>query len=91
MSKPNIEDVRFSSSSMDDFLSNRPIKPIRRVAAAGRIRVASLRDLIGQGFYHVAEDKLVRLSQQDFWQLGQDAEGHYIERLVDDSSGPVKS
>lgn len=83
----NIEDVRFSSSSVDDFFQERPVQ---RVAASGKIRVASLRDLIGQGFCRVSEDKLVRLSQQDFWQIGQDEQGHFIERLVDDSTGPVQ-
>lgn len=82
-----IEDLRFSSSSVDDFFTP---KPAPRVAATGKIRVANLRDLIGQGFHLVAEDKLVRLSQQDFWQLGKDSEGHFIERLVDDANGPVK-
>jgi hypothetical protein len=45
-------------------------------------------DLIG--FSRVAEDTLIHLSQQDFWKLGQDNDGYFIERLVDDSGGPVK-
>jgi hypothetical protein len=85
MSNLKIEDLRFSSSSMDDFFQSRP--PVR-VAAMGKIRISSLRELVG--FHRVAEDKLVRLSQQDFWKLGQDDQGHYIERLVDDANGPVK-
>jgi len=80
-----IEDIRFSSSSVDDFFHERKFQ---RVAAVGRIRVASLHQLAG--FQLVAEDQLVRLSQQDFWKLGQDGEGFFIERLVDDDTGPVK-
>lgn len=85
MPGPKIEDIRFSSSSIDDFFWDR--RP-QRFAASGRIRIASLHQLAGFSF--VAEDKLVRLSQQDFWRLGQDEEGFFIERLVDDDAGPVK-
>jgi len=88
MRSREIEDVRFSSSAVDDFFS--PVQTTPRVASTGKIRVANLRDLINHGFSIVAEDKLVRLSQQDFWQLGKDDQGHYIERLVDDANGPVK-
>lgn len=83
--RPKIEDLRFSSSSVDDFFFQ---KPAPRVAASGRIRISSLQELVG--FCRVAEDKLVRLSQQDFWKLGQDDQGHFIERLVDDVDGPIK-
>ena len=85
MPGPKIEDLRFSSSSIDDFFAER--KP-QRVAAEGRLRVASLHQLAG--FQLVADDQLVRLSQQDFWKLGKDSEGFFIERLVDDDTGPVK-
>lgn len=79
-----IEDLRFSSSSIDDFYS-----PPRRVASTtSKIRVASAADL--SGFTHVAADQLVHISQQDFWKLGQDEEGFFIERLIDDSQGPVR-
>lgn len=84
MSKLNIEDIRFSSSSVDDFFSPQSSP---RVATSGKIRIASLRELVG--FVHVAEDQLVRLSQKDFWKLGQDENGHFIERLVDDTDGPI--
>ena len=88
MSKLNIEDVRFSSSSIDDFFSSHPVaKPVPRTASSGKVRISSLSELVG--FRRIANDKLVHLSQQDFGQLGQDAEGHYIERLVSDDDGPV--
>lgn len=75
-------DLRFSSSSIDDFF-----KPQTRAASTGRMRVAGLSEL--SGFQFVADDKLVRISQQDFWKLGQDDDGYFIERLVDDTAGPV--
>lgn len=87
MGKINIEDIRFSSSSIDDFFTPQP----PRTAAnhgGGKIRISSLRELAG--FQIVAKDQLIHVSQQDFWKLGQDEEGHFIERLVDDDNGPVK-
>lgn len=84
MPGPKIEDIRFSSSSVDDFFKDR--RP-RRIAAYGRLHIASLHQLAG--FSLVAEDKLIRLSQQDFWKIGQDEDGFFIERLVDDDTGPV--
>ena len=44
----------------------------------------------GAGFQFVANDKLVRISQKDFWRLGEDENGPFIERLVSDDEGPVK-
>jgi hypothetical protein len=73
-----------SSSSIDDFFKETP----KHTVAASRIRIASCSDL--DGFFQVAQDKLVHLSQKDFWHLGQDEQGYYVERLVDDSAGPVK-
>jgi len=87
MPKLDIEDLRFSSSSIDDFFSGRPA-PRAHVAANGRIRVANTHQLTG--FQLVASDTLIRVSQQDFWKLGQDEEGYFIERLVDDTEHPVK-
>lgn len=86
MPAPKIEDLRFSSSSVDDFFN----PPVQRVASqpGAKVRVASLSQLAG--FTHIAEDTLVRVSQKDFWKLGQDSEGYFIERLVDDSDGPIK-
>jgi len=88
MSGPKIEDLRVSSSSIDDFFSGP--KPVKRIAntQTGRVRIGSLHQLAG--FQLVAEDTLVRLSQKDFWKLGKDDEGFFVERLVDDDSGPVK-
>lgn len=85
MSKLKAEDFRMSSSSLDDFFSP-PARPIR-TASSHRIRIASLGSLTG--FAMVAKDTLVHLSQKDFWKLGQDADGPYIERLVEDDE-PVQ-
>lgn len=89
MSSLKIEDLRFSSSSMDDFLSPKS-DPGPRLASSGKIRVSSLHQIEGAGFSFVSNDKLVRLSQNDFWKLGEDEDGSYIERLVSDDNGPVK-
>lgn len=78
-----IEDLRFSASSIDAFFAPRP--PVR--TAGSKVRIGSLRDLAG--FSHIAEDTLVHLSQQDFWHIGKDNDGYFIERLVDDTEGPV--
>lgn len=85
MSGPKIEDLRISGSSIDAFFTPQP-----RVASAvvGKVRVASMSQLAG--FQHVAENTLVRISQQDFWKLGKDDDGFFIERLVEDGEGPVK-
>jgi len=86
MSGPKIEDLRISSSSIDAFFAPQP-----RVASSvvGKVRIADLSHLAG--FQHVSEDTLVRLSQQDFWKMGHDSEGYFIERLVEDGEGPVKA
>lgn len=82
-----IEDIRFSSSSIDEFF-----RPNSRIANnsqsyVGRIRIADINQLAG--FEFVSDDQLIRLSKQDFWKLGKDNEGPYIERLVDDTDGPI--
>lgn len=85
MSEFKIEDLRFSSSAIDDFfVTDRPKTHI----ANGKVRIASLHTL--SGFQVLSSDTLIRTSQQDFWKLGQDQEGYFIERLVDDGDGPVK-
>ena len=84
MSGPKIEDLRFSSSSIDEFFKP-TLTP--KVASVGKVRISSLSQLAG--FQVVSADTLVRLSQKDFWKLGKDDQGDYIERLVDDDSGPV--
>jgi hypothetical protein len=83
-----IEDFRCSSSSIDDFFSSPKSLRTAAMAVTGKIRIASLRDLTG--FFRTSADTLVHLSQQDFWHIGKDNEGYFIERLVDDSEGPVK-
>lgn len=85
MPGPKIEDLRISGSSIDAFFA-----PQKRQASAivGKVRVASTSQLAG--FSLVAENTLVRVSQQDFWKLGKDDEGFFIERLVEDGEGPVK-
>ena len=88
MPAPKIEDLRFSSSSIDDFFATKPVVRKASIAPVGRVRVANLQQLAG--FQLVAEDQLVHLSQQDFWHLGKDDQGFYIERLVDDDNGPVQ-
>ena len=88
MPAPKIEDLRFSSSSIDDFFTTPPVVRKASVGLVGKIRVSNVQQLAG--FQMVAEDQLVHLSQQDFWHLGKDQEGYFIERLVDDSAAPVK-
>lgn len=88
MPAPKIEDLRFSSSSIDDFFATKPVARKASTIPVGRVRVANLQQLAG--FQLIAEDQLVHLSQQDFWHLGKDDQGFYIERLVDDDNGPVQ-
>ena len=79
-----IEDLRFSSSSIDDFMGDSD-----RVRTAGsKMRVSSAEDLAG--FSLISSDQLIHLSRQDFWKLGKDQEGYFIERLVNDDNGPVE-
>jgi hypothetical protein len=87
MPAPKIEDLRFSSSSIDDFFASKPV--VRKASVPqGKVRIANVQQLAG--FKLIAEDQLVHLSQQDFWHLGKDDKGFYIERLVDDDNGPVQ-
>ena len=87
MPAPKIEDLRFSSSSIDDFFTANPIVKKASTAPQGRVRISNVQQLTG--FQLIAEDQLVHLSQKDFWHLGKDDEGFYIEKLVDDDGGPV--
>jgi hypothetical protein len=87
MSK-NIDDLSFSSSSLDAFFrkaSNEPAKD-----APKKLRVASRNDVKSLGMSFVSNEVVVRISKQDFWKLGQDDEGHFVERLVSDDDGPIK-
>ncbi len=88
MSKQDVSDIRFSSSSVDDFFNEPPRPPARTSSSNTRYRVASLHQLAG--FSVVSDDTLVRVSQKDFWKLGQDNDGYFIERLVSDDDGPVQ-
>jgi len=87
MPKPDITNLRLSSSSIDDFF----VKPrIAKSTSGNKIRIASTSDLAG--FQFVADDKLVRLSQKDFWKLTKDESGGWsIERLISDEEGPLKN
>lgn len=85
MSKFDIKFDRSSSSAIDDFFAKNQSSTLK--TASTRVRVASLHVLAG--FERVSSDTLVRISQNDFWRLGQDDEGFFIERLVDDSKSPV--
>lgn len=84
MSDFKFEDFRVSSSSVDDFIGDSSV----RTAGSGKIRVAGLHQLAG--FQLIADNTLVHLSRQDFWQLGEDDDGYFIERLVSDDEGPIK-
>lgn len=88
MSIPKIEDLRFSSSSIDEFFTDPHPAPVFHRQASGRVRISGLHQLAG--YEAVSEDTLVRVSKQDFWKLGQDDDGYFIERLVNDDAGPVE-
>jgi hypothetical protein len=76
-----------ASSSIDEFFKS-PRHSSVASSIQNKIRMASA-DQIPSGFVRIASDSLVRLSQQDFWKVGQDDSGFFIERLVDDEDGPV--
>lgn len=79
-------DFDFISSSVDVFFTDEKTPKVHR-ASTGKTRISSARDLIG--FTRVSSNTLVHVSQKDFWRIGKDDEGHYIERLVSDDTGPV--
>jgi len=82
-----IDDFSFGfSSSIDDFYS--PPKSIS--LNTNRIKISKSADL--SGFVRIASDRLVRISQNDFWKLAKDEDTgeFFIERLTDDIDGPVK-
>lgn len=85
MSILKIEDFKFSSSSIDEFFGK---EPERKHTSSVKVRVANVNSL--SGFKVVSADTLVHISQQDFWKLGKDNEGYFIERLVEDNEGPIK-
>ncbi|NQX96085.1 MAG: hypothetical protein HRT64_14420, partial [Erythrobacter sp.] len=54
------------------------------------IRVAPVRQL--QGFRRVANDTLVRKSENDMWKLRQSEDGDWVvERLFDENGDPLKA
>ena len=82
-----------ADSGMDSFLGE-PAEPVDfRVAEAATqdvIRVASVRQL--QGFRRVANDTLVRKSENDMWKLRQSEDGDWVvERLFDANGDPLKA
>jgi hypothetical protein len=84
MSSIKIENLRLSLSSVDEPVEL--FSPQVRTSSS-RVRIAGVHQLAG--FEVVGNDKLIRVSKQDFWKLGEDDEGYYIERLVEDDKGPV--
>ena len=82
-----ISDFSFAPSSQYSFFTTEKMTLIFDFRQ--KVRVASKDDL--RGFLKVAKDKLIHMSSQDFWELGQDEDGSYfITRLADDSQGPIK-
>lgn len=84
MSRINFEGLG-SNNSVDSFFTS--IKKDKQPSAQ-RVRVASASAL--SGFTFVGKNTLVHTSQQDFWKLGQDSDGFYVEKLVEDNNGPVE-
>ncbi len=72
-----------ASASIDAFFTS------ERSVDSNPIRYRIASDQIPSGFEIIANDTLVRVSKQDFWKIGQDGDGFFIERLVDDAEGPV--
>ena len=56
---------------------------------AEQLRVASLGDLTEYFDKTAKDNELVHKATNDFWSLSQDGEEWVIERLADDSSGPI--
>ncbi len=75
----DITDISFSSSSIDDVFMPQKTATRLRVADSS---VAALQVAAGK-------DPLIHIAQNDFWKLGHDSEGFYVERLVEDDQGPV--
>ena len=88
MNNFKLEDFRTSSSSIDDFFTKNNSRI--HIASTGKIRVGSLRQIEMSGFRFISSDKLIRISKKDFWRLGEDQDGPFIERLVSDDEGPIK-
>lgn len=84
MSRINFEGLG-SNNSVDSFFASTKKD---KQASSQKVRVASASAL--SGFTFVGKNTLVHTSQQDFWKLGQDSEGFYVEKMVDDNNGPVE-
>lgn len=56
---------------------------------AEQLRVSSLGDLSDYFDKSAKENELIHKATNDFWSLSQDGEEWVIERLADDSSGPI--
>lgn len=90
----DIHALTMGESGLDSYLGEEP-EPVdfraAQVAAPPQsFRVASVKQL--KGFRRVAQDLLVRKSEQDFWKLRQSEEGHWVvERLTDDEGNPLKA
>lgn len=82
-------DIKFPSVHVDVFESFfKDSNTSVRLASHGKTRISSLDQLVGMS--RVASNVLVRHAQNDFWKIGEDEEGFFIERLVDDSAGPIQ-
>lgn len=84
-------DVGVHASSLDAFLEDDPLpsQETAKLASQDMIKVSSIRDLVG--FRKVAQDTLVRKSEQDLWKLRESEDGGWvIERLFDDDGNPLK-
>lgn len=84
-----MRDIKIASARTDVFESffNDRANPIR-IASHGKTRISSLDQLVGMT--RVASNVLIRHAQNDFWEIGEDENGFFIERLVDDTLSPVK-
>lgn len=78
----------------DDLILKALFQPAPRPRSASsqqRIRLASA-GAIPRGFVRVANtNKLIRVSDQDFWELKRSGDGGYeLRRLVDDEGNPIE-
>lgn len=90
--------LEVTNGGLDAFLGGHPevvtpvatSKPAPAAARTGRTKVGSLAQL--NGFIRTAEDTLVHKSSRELWALRQDGGGgdFYIERMFDETGGPLK-
>lgn len=67
------------TSGVDAFLDPESVTP--SVLEPNRIRIASLRDLVG--FSRIGQDTLVHKAEKDLWKISEDNGEIVIERLFD--------